>query len=54
MQFNLMREMASRHRHGNTPMVNRRLEMAEGAEQAGDSDLDVAALVLAASRMAKA
>ncbi len=35
-------------------MVNRRLEMAEHAEQAGECDLDVSAVALAASQMAKA
>lgn len=42
--------MAPRHRHGIMPMVNRRLEMVESAERAGDSDLDVSEAALAASR----
>ena len=52
--FNPIREMASCHGHGNMPMVNRRLEEVESAEQAGDCDLDVSVVVLAASRIVKA
>ena len=33
--FNPIREKASCHGHGNTPMANRRLEVVESAEQAG-------------------
>ena len=52
--FNPIREKASCHGHGHTPMANRRLEVVESAEKAGDCDLDDSAVVSAASRTVKA
>ena len=52
--FKLIREMGARHGHGELPMVLRYLDMMQNAENAGDNDLDNAAVLLAISRMAKA
>lgn len=51
--FMLIRETAARNGHGHLPMVARYIDMMENAEDAGEGDLDNAAVLLAAERMAK-
>lgn len=51
--FKLIREMASRKGHGKLPMVGRYLELMENAIEAGEGDLDNAAVLKAIARIAR-
>jgi len=51
--FTLVRDMGARNGHGNLPMVDRYLALMENAIEAGEGDLDNAAIFNAIARLSK-